>query len=473
MSALWTSQDAAAATGGRVTVPWTADGVSIDTRSIEPGDLFVALTAARDGHDFVADALAKGARAALVSRVPEGVAEDAPLLIVEDVQTGLEALGRAARARTRAKVIGITGSVGKTSTKKMMHDALAGQGTIHAAEKSFNNHWGVPLTLARMPVDVDWAVIEIGMSAPGEIAPLAKMARPDAAIITTIAPAHLEAFENIDGIAHEKAAIFEGLAPGGTAIVNVDVAQAGILRDWGAKFASRTLTFGEAPEADFRLLGVESSERETKVAADANDRALAFTIGTSGRHFAANAMAVLAAVDALGGDVTRAATALSTWEPPGGRGVRKTVSLGQGASFDLIDDAFNANPASLSAALDTFLATEPLAGGKRVLVLGDMLELGPDEIALHAAIADHPVIADVATVHCVGPRMKALWNALTPEKRGHWAETAEKLEPEAPTLVDAGDVILVKGSKGSRVSLIADALSQIGTKPAQHISGGR
>lgn len=479
MSALWTSEEAAAATGGTTTTPWQATGVSIDTRSIEPGELFVALKAARDGHDFVADALAKGAAAALVTHVPQGVAEDAPLLIVDDVQSALEALGRAGRARTRAKVVGITGSVGKTSTKKMMRDALASQGTVHAAEKSFNNHWGVPLTLARMPREVDWAVIEIGMNAPGEISPLAKMARPHAAIITTIAPAHLEAFENIDGIAHEKAAIFDGLEPGGIAVVNGDVDQAPILIAAGNAHALRTITFGEGRSVHHRLIEDTVVDDTTVVQARGWRTPLLFRIGTSGRHFAVNAMAVLATVWALGGDRTRAMMALADWRPPGGRGRRKTLALDpvdDHLTFDLIDDAFNANPASMAVALDTLALTQPthglgrLASGRRIAVLGDMLELGPDETELHRAIADHPALKETSLVHCVGPRMKALWDALPREQRGHWVENAEKLVPRARGLVDAGDVILVKGSKGSRVSLVADALAEIGHKPAKHLS---
>jgi UDP-N-acetylmuramoyl-tripeptide--D-alanyl-D-alanine ligase len=215
---LWTAKEAAAATGGQVASGWEATGVSIDTRTIEKGDLFVALTAARDGHDFVAQALEKGAAAALVTRIPEGVENSDRLLIVKDVQAGLEALGEASRARFKGKVVAVTGSVGKTSTKEMLRTVLGGQGTVHAAEKSYNNHWGVPLTLARMPRDADFAVIEIGMNHPGEIAPLAKMARPHVALVTIVAPAHLEAFESLEGIAREKASIFEGLEPRGVAV---------------------------------------------------------------------------------------------------------------------------------------------------------------------------------------------------------------------------------------------------------------
>ena len=250
---LWTSADAVAATGGETTTAWTANGVSIDTRTLRPGDLFVALKDLRDGHDFVAQALAKGAAAALVSHRPADVAADAPLLIVPNVLHALERLGTFARARTRAKVVGVTGSVGKTSTKEMLRAILGGQGRVHAAEASYNNHWGVPLTLARMPQDADFAVIEIGMNHPGEIAPLSRMAQPHVAMITIVAPAHLEAFENVEGIAHEKAAILEGLVPGGRAILNADLPTTPILTAKASSVGASASLFGTTPGADYHL----------------------------------------------------------------------------------------------------------------------------------------------------------------------------------------------------------------------------
>ncbi|MEM9971502.1 MAG: UDP-N-acetylmuramoyl-tripeptide--D-alanyl-D-alanine ligase, partial [Pseudomonadota bacterium] len=253
MTALWTSNGARDATGGVLQGPaWSATGVSIDTRSMEHGDLFVALADQRDGHDFVADALSKGAAAAVVDRVPEGVETDAPLLVVPDVLRALGALGAEARARTNAKVIAVTGSAGKTSTKDMLRYVLQSQGRTHAAEASYNNHWGVPLTLARMPAATEFAIIEIGMNHPGEIAPLSRLARPNIAIITTVAAAHLEAFESVEGIAHEKASIFEGLEPGGTAIYNVDVPTSGILREVAEQHAFSSIGFGKALGADLR-----------------------------------------------------------------------------------------------------------------------------------------------------------------------------------------------------------------------------
>ena len=266
---LWSAAEAAAATGGRAIGDWQAGGVSIATRTLQKGDLFVALKAVRDGHEFVAQALAGGAAAALVSHVPEGVGADAPLLIVDDVLAGLEALGRAGRARTKARVVAVTGSVGKTSTKEMLRDVLSAQGRTHAAEASYNNHWGVPLTLARMPVETEFAVIEIGMNHPSEIAPLARMARPHVAMITTVAAAHLEAFENIEGIAHEKAAIFDGLEPGGVAVINADLETTPILLAAARAQGVEILTFGKAGEAA-RLFEATLSDDKTVVQAEVN-----------------------------------------------------------------------------------------------------------------------------------------------------------------------------------------------------------
>ncbi len=467
---LWTSADAAAATNGTATQPWTATGVSIDTRTIQPGDLFVALADLRDGHDFVAQALSKGAAAALVARIPTDVPPEAPLLIVADVLQALQALGQAARARTAAKVIGITGSVGKTSTKEMLRAILSGQGRTHAAEASYNNHWGVPLTLARMPADTEFAVIEIGMNHPGEIAPLARLARLDVAMITTIAPAHLEAFANLDGIAHEKAAIFQGLEPGGHAIVPLDTPTAAILLD-AAKAAHATIaTFGAAAMADYHLAHVTLSDAATIIRATRRGVSFLFKVMTPGKHFAANGLGALAVADALGLDPVIAATDLGRWSPPQGRGTRERILLDavENYGFDLIDDAFNSNPASLAAALDVLIAAEPqhrvgrIANGRRIAVLGDMLELGPTEGALHLAVARHPDLKTITTIHCVGPRMAALWQALPRAQRGLWTATAPELAAQVRSLADAGDVVLVKGSKGSKVSLVVDALRKLG-----------
>ncbi|MDO5528744.1 MAG: UDP-N-acetylmuramoyl-tripeptide--D-alanyl-D-alanine ligase [Paracoccus sp. (in: a-proteobacteria)] len=446
---LWTSDDAAAATGGRATRSFAASGISIDTRSIAPGDLFVALKAARDGHDFVAAALAAGARAALVSRVPEGVPDDAPLLIVDDVFKALEALGRAGRARTSARVLAITGSVGKTSTKDMAVAALAGQGRTHAAEASLNNHWGVPLTLARMPAGTDYAVLEIGMNHPGEIEPLARMARPHVAMITTVAAVHLEAFENVAGIAREKAAIFAGLEPAGVAIIPEDLEVSDVLRE-GADAAGAIIAgFGKTGMA--RPLKIAAHEGKTTLDARIFGQDVRAVLASAGTHFAMNAVGVLAAIARLGADLPRAAEALSDWRPYAGRGGVERVG-----QITLIDDSYNANPTSLRAGLTTLAGMD----GRRVAILGDMLELGPDEAQLHRDIAAYPQLEGVAKVHTAGPLMRHLHDALPEAQRGIWANSADELSARLSELASPGDIVFVKGSKSSRVAGIVEAFRQ-------------
>lgn len=475
---LWTSDEAVAATGGRTTGPWAAGGVSIDTRTLQPGDLFVALKDVRDGHDFVGQALEKGAAAALVSRVPDGLSSGAPLLVVPDVLKALEDLGRAARERAKARVVGVTGSVGKTSTKEMLRVVLGGQGRVHAAEASYNNHWGVPLTLARLPREADFAVIEIGMNHPGEIAPLSRMARPDVVVVTTVAPAHLEAFESVEGIAHEKASIIEGLQPGGVAILQADVVTSPILCAKAKAAQVRCLTFGAAEGADYRMVSVQIGDDSTVVRATRQGQPVLYKVMSPGRHFAANGLAVLAVADALGLDPVISGTDLGRWQPPAGRGVRERIMLDlvEETGFELIDDAFNANPASMAASLEVLVNARPQDGigsrakGRRIAILGDMLELGPTEAALHAAIAETPGLAAIDLIHCVGPRMKALHAALPRGQRGDWVATAAELVPRARHLIDAGDIILVKGSKGIKVSLMVDALRKLG-QPAAAAQG--
>jgi UDP-N-acetylmuramoyl-tripeptide--D-alanyl-D-alanine ligase len=466
---LWSSDDAERATGGRSTTRWAADGVSIDTRTLQPGDLFVALKDARDGHDFVAQALAGGAAAALVSHIPEGVAPDAPLLIVPDVLAALADLGRAARARARARIVGVTGSVGKTSTKEMLRAVLGRQGRVHAAEASYNNHWGVPLTLARMPVDADFAVIEIGMNHPGEIAPLARMACLDVALITTVAAAHLEAFADITGIAHEKAAIMDGLVAGGVAVLPLGLETTPILLAKAAEVGATVITFGTPATADFQLLRITIQDQTTCVQGTRHGLPVLFKVATPGAHFAMNAAAALAVAEALGCDPMIAAHDIALWQPPAGRGTRERIVMDrvEETFFDLIDDAFNANPASMAASLDVLIAAQPvdglgrIGGGRRIAILGDMLELGPTEDVLHAAIATHPGLDAIGIIHCVGPRMRALHAALPRRQRGEWVATAQEIAPRAKALVDAGDIVLVKGSKGSKVSLVVDALRKL------------
>ncbi|MEL6583058.1 MAG: UDP-N-acetylmuramoyl-tripeptide--D-alanyl-D-alanine ligase [Pseudomonadota bacterium] len=468
---LWTGYEIAEATGGYATRDFEVTQVSIDSREISKGALFIALKDRRDGHEFVASALKAGAAGALVSEIPPDVPKDAPLVVVSDTFQALRALGHAGRMRTKAKVIGVTGSVGKTGTKEMLRQMLAGQGRVHAAYKSFNNHWGVPLTLARMPRETEFAVIEIGMNAPGEIAPLADLAQLDVAMITTVAPVHIENFENIEGIAHEKASILSGLKAGGVAVLPCDVGTYPILEARAERGGFKAITFGESEAAAYRLQSVRVASGATLVDAQLSDRPILFRIGAPGRHLATNALGALAAVAAAGADPTKAALALGQWEAPEGRGARWRIDLGEGAidgAILLIDDAYNANPTSLAASLETFVDVEPQHGigrvskGRRVAFLTDMLELGKHGYAMHAEIATLPTLAKIDRVHCAGPLMKALYDALPPQKRGHWFAEAEGLAKRAPKLVDAGDVALVKGSKGSRAARVVEALKDIG-----------
>ncbi len=471
LNALWTRDAAIAATGGVGARDWTATGVSIDTRSLVAGDLFVALTAARDGHDFVAEALRKGAAAALVTYRPDDVPEEAPLLVVTDVLDGLTALARAARARFAGRLIAVTGSVGKTGTKEMLRTALGAQGRVHAAERSFNNHWGVPLTLARMPQDADYAVIEIGMNAPGEIEPLSRLARPHVAIVTMVAAVHMAAFRNLEGIAAEKAAIYRGLEPGGAAVMLRDVPTYGILLAAARRAGARPIRFGGTGRPEFLLTDVSVTADGTCAAARAHGMRFVYKLAAPGRHLAMNALAVFAAVEAVGGDIARAALALAQWSPPEGRGSRWRVLLGPGGmdgEITLIDESYNANPAAMAAAFEVLAATRPLDGvgriarGRRVAFLGDMLELGPDETILHAVLATVPALATAVAVHCAGARMRALFEALPAAQRGEWFADAEAMAARAGRLLDAGDVALVKGSNGSRISLVVDAIKKMG-----------
>ena len=441
---LWTAEEAAAATGGRAS-GWEASGISIDTRTLEPGDLFVALKAARDGHEFVAQALERGAAAAMVSRLPVDV-DPARCLVVRDALRGLTDLGIAARTRTNARVVAVTGSVGKTSVKEMMREAL-GFVRVHAAEASYNNHWGVPITLARAPKDAEAIVSEIGMNAPGEIAPLAKMVRPHVALVTTVAPAHLAAFGRIEGIAAEKASIFEGLEEGGTAVWDADMATAGILAETAGRVGARPVTFGET--GDWRILRMEPTEQGTTVHLDGPAGAVEMRIGTPGLHMARNGAGALASLHAAGYAVDDLLPGLERWRPFVGRGTVETVEI-PGGSIALTDDAFNANPASMRAAFDVLMRAAP----RRVAILGDMLELGEEEAAMHAALADVP--AEI--VHTAGPLMRNLHESLPSAKRGIHADTAADLAARAAQLVAPGDTVLVKGSKGSRVSLVVDAI---------------
>lgn len=461
---LWTSTDAVEATSGSTARDWVAAGLSIDTRTIARGDLFIALKAVRDGHDFVGQALEAGAAAAMVDHVPDGLDETAPLLVVDDVQAALERLAAHARARTAARIVAVTGSVGKTTTKEMLRHALHGQGPLHVAEASYNNHWGVPLTLARMPRATAFAVIEIGMNSPGEIAPLARLAQPHVALVTTVAPAHLAAFDDLAAIAREKASITEGLGAGGLAILPANLPDNLRAALDGAVSTDR-IWFGDAPDAEARIVSVSETEAGAVVRVCVPQGEALLRLAAPGRHLVRNALGALAAATAAGADLARSAAGLGHWSPVGGRGLREAVTLDPDrpeCAITLIDDAFNANPASMAAALDVLALAAPGQGGRRVAVLGDMLELGPSETALHADVVRHPAIAAIDAVHCAGPRMRAAFDALPPGRQGTWTERAEEMAAQIHALLRPGDVVLVKGSKGARTALVVDAIRELG-----------
>ena len=461
MSALWTRADALAATGGTAEGgDWRANGVSIDSRSVAGGDLFVALPGPKfDGHDFVAGALKAGAAAALVSRRPADVPSDAPLLIVPDSLEGLAAMGRFQRARSEATCLAVTGSVGKTSTKEMLRHVLAQQATTFAAVASFNNHWGVPLTLARLPLDARYAVFEIGMNHAGEIRPLTKMVRPLVALVTTIAPAHVEYFpDGLAGIADAKAEIFEGLLPGGYAIVNADAPMAARLIGRAAAQGARVVTFGRAEEAGVRLLELSLHATCSAVKARIGRETIDYCLSLPGEHMAMNSLGVLAAVRAAGADPVRAATAMASLKSLKGRGLRQRLVL-DGRSFDLIDDSYNANPTSMRAAFAVLAQSQPERGGRRIAVLGDMLELGPESLALHRALSKPLLAANVDLLFCSGPQMRGLFDAMPAEHQGAWAPDSQALAAIVAERLGAGDVILVKGSLGSRMARVIERLS--------------
>ncbi|GGG16445.1 UDP-N-acetylmuramoyl-tripeptide--D-alanyl-D-alanine ligase [Caldovatus sediminis] len=457
---LWTADELRAATGGTLAGEAAAGGVSIDSRQIRPGELFVALRDARDGHDFVADALARGAACAMVDREPPGVAPGAPLLRVADTLAGLAALGAAGRARSGARVVAVTGSVGKTTTKEMLRHALSACGATHAAEASHNNHWGVPLTLARLPREAAFAVVEIGMNHRGEIAPLARLARPHAAVITAVAPAHIGHLGSLEAIADEKADILAGLEPGGSAILPRDTPLFLRLAAAAARCGARVVGFGESPEAEARLLSYAGTAEAGRAELDLHGRRLRLDLAAPGQHMAMNALAALAACAALGADPGLAAAALSGFGAVAGRGMRLTLHLAGGTAL-LLDDSYNASTASIRAGL-AVLAAQPAR--RRIAVLGDMRELGAYGPALHAELApDAAAAADL--VFCCGPLMRHLYDALPAERRGGHQPDSERLAPVVRDALRPGDAVLVKGSLGSRMKVVVEALTR-GERPA-------
>lgn len=449
MNELWTSADAEAATLGAAKRAFSAGGLSIDTRTLKAGDLFVALKGDnRDGHEFVREAFDAKAGAALVSRPPDGI--DGPLLVVANTQRGLEDLAVASRARSDAKIVAVTGSAGKTTTKEILRLALGALGTTHASAASYNNHWGVPLSLASLPRDARYAVFEIGMNHYGEIRSLVGFVRPHVALVTTIAPAHLEFFGTCDAIADAKSEIFEGIESGGAALIPSDSPYAErLIARAKQSHVARILTFGEKSGSDAWLLNYEERDGHAYIKADIAGLPVEFTIAAPGRHIANNALGALLAIKALDGDVLNAAAAMKEFAALKGRGGRFNAG-----DVQVIDESYNANPASMTAALALLGA----AKGRRITVLGDMLELGEDAAKHHTDLAAPLESARADLVFLCGTQMKLLWDKLPASRRGAYAATSAELTTPLLVALSSGDTVLVKGSNGMKLSAVIDAL---------------
>jgi UDP-N-acetylmuramoyl-tripeptide--D-alanyl-D-alanine ligase len=437
-----------------------ATGVSIDTRTLEPGDLFVAIKGeARDGHEFVRAAFEKGAAAAVIDEAhAAALAGVGPLFVVRDVQRSLELLGMRARDRTPALIAAITGSVGKTSTKEMTRLMLSRFGDTHASVASYNNQWGVPLTLARMPASTRYGVFELGMNHAGEIASLVAQVRPHVAVVTRVAAVHLEHFDSIEGIADAKAEIFSGLE-GGVAIINRDDEHYERLADAAAARAGHVFDFGETEGAQARLIAYRQVGDGCEAEAEIVGRRLTYRIGAPGKHIALNSLAALLIALVFDIDLEKAAQTLADFAPPSGRGQREKLAAANG-DFALIDESYNANPTSMRAAFELLGATTPGVGGRRIAVLGDMLELGPQAGELHAELASDLVDAKVDLLFTAGPLMSRLYYAAPEAMRAAHRATAFELEEAVLAAVRPGDVVMVKGSNGSRMSRIVAAMKE-------------
>jgi UDP-N-acetylmuramoyl-tripeptide--D-alanyl-D-alanine ligase len=463
---LWTARDAAVATGGLSAYDWAATGVSIDTRSLSAGDLFVALLGPNhDGHDFVTAALGRGAAAAMADRDIPDLPMAAPLLRVAETLAGLAALGAAARERSPARVIAVTGSVGKTGTKEALRLALAACGPTFASAGGLNNHWGAPLSLARMPPDAAYGIFELGMNHPGEITVLTRLVRPHVAIITTVEPAHLGFFSSLDAIADAKAEIFLGLEPDGIAVLNRDNPYFDRLSAAAMRAgAAEVIGFGAHSEATVRLLDCVPGPCSSTIKAAFRGDVLRFALPVPGRHWAMNSLAVLAAVRAAGAEPRRAAEALAGLQALPGRGRRCELSW-QGGTVTLIDESYNASPAAVDAALAVLGATPPADGGRRVAVLGDMLELGDASERFHRELAEPLAAAKVDRVFLVGEAVGVLYDALPKAKRGGLWSTADAAMPGLLSFLRSGDVVTVKGSRGVGLGRIVERLRAESARP--------
>ena len=468
---LWTAKEAEEATGGRSTAKWSATGVSIDTRSLQPGDLFVALKGPQfDGHDFIAKAFAAGAAATVTHQAPAGDTPG-PLLQVDDTLAALWRLGAAARARSSARFVGVTGSVGKTGTKEAIAACLGAQGRVSASAGGLNNHWGLPLSLARMSRQATYGVFEIGMNHAGELRELSRLLKPHVALITTVEAVHIGHFKSVEEIADAKAEIFEGMHADGTAVLNRDNAHFERLFNHAEKAGlRRIISFGKDTSADVRVVSADLGAESSAVRAEVFGTALNYTVSIPGAHWISNSLAVLATITALGADVQAAAAKLAQLNPVKGRGVRHKVAV-PGGEMLLIDDAYNASPASMRAAFDVLSRMPVGPKGRRIVVLGDMLEPGDLAVSAHTGLAEPLQEAGVDLAITCGPGMKHLQEALPAKMRGGHAVNSQAIVPLVLKHAGPGDAVLVKGSLGSRMALVVEALQNAGEAPPRAANG--
>lgn len=470
MSALWNTMEMVEVMGARPfgPLPESVSGVAIDTRTLKPGEAFFAIKGDQfDGHNFMTQAMKAGASVAIVAEeklVALG-SQPIPLLVVPDVLEALGRLGVAARKRSQAKVIAVTGSAGKTTTKELLRAVLGASGKVHASPASFNNHWGVPLTLARLPTDCRFAVFEIGMNHAGEITPLVAMVRPHVAIVTTVAAAHLGSFSSIDDIARAKAEIFTGVTPGGVALINCDIPHYEMLRELaGEAGVEHIAAFGAGKNADFRLIEAETGPEGSKVLASLGDDDVEFFLPMPGKHMVANALAVLGAAMLVGADLEAGMAALGAAQAQDGRGLSHRIVIGGGFAT-IIDETYNANPASVAAALQVLGSHKPAAGGRRIAVLGDMLELGSHSVRLHRELKEPIERNGIDLVYLAGPEMAALAEELAPPLLGGYFADPGELGPHLAKAIVAGDVVMLKASNGLKFLKIVETI--LGAYPDQ------
>lgn len=470
---LWSVADFLAAIAGRLAGEMSGDvtSISIDSRTVCAGAAFFAIRGETfDGHDFAAAALKAGAAVAVVGEGFEFRGHGGPFVVVDDPLKAMERLAMAARARSGAAICGITGSVGKTGTKEALRLALGAGGAVHASPSSFNNHWGVPFSLAGLPAGAAFGVFEMGMNHPGEIEPLTALVRPHVAVVTNVAPVHIGHFSSVEEIAEAKAEIFSGLAAGGRAVLPADSPHFALLAGRATEAGAQIITFGEGASADVTLVSIAGEAGGSRIEAEILGRRLTYLVGAPGRHLALNSLAVLAAVHALGADVAAGAAALAGMKAPQGRGARATLDVGGGTAV-LIDESYNANPVSMAAALAMLGATEPGPGGRRIVVLGDMLELGGESPRYHRELAAAVIAARVRIAFLSGPLMTGLAEALPAGIEVRYAETAAGNQAPLLAEIGAGDVIMVKGSLGSRLGPLVAAAKRRYAASAPHSKG--